>query len=118
VQHGVEKISTRATTSVQTSSRSKFAVESYGGSKFRESRQDNFGTPFRESREFVPLGCRCGRASQSILYGGWWWHPPNPGHGESCGPKCPWLVPTPKGVPERELTTWVVCFDADSGLIN
>jgi hypothetical protein len=67
VRHGVEKISTRATTSVQTSSRSKSAVDSYGGSKFRESRLDNFGTPFRESREFVPLGCRCGGASQSIL---------------------------------------------------
>jgi hypothetical protein len=32
---------------------------------------------------------------------------PSPGRGVSCGPKCPWLVPTPKGVPERELTTWV-----------
>jgi len=80
--------------------------------------RDSIRTPFRESREFVPLGCRCGRASQSILYGGWWWHPPSPSRGESCGPKCPWLVPTPKGVPERELTTWVVCFDADSSLIN
>ncbi len=40
------------------------------------------------------------------------------GHsGESCGPKCPWLVPTPKGVPESDLTTWVVYFDADSSLI-
>jgi hypothetical protein len=35
----------------------------------------------------------------------------------SCDPKCPWLVPTPKGVPECELTTWAVCFDADSSLI-
>jgi hypothetical protein len=86
--------------------------------KFRESRRDNFGTPFRESREFVSLGCRCGEASHSILYGGWWWHPPSPGRGESCGPKCPWLVPTPKGVPQSELTTWVVCLDADSSLIN
>jgi hypothetical protein len=34
----------RATTSVQTSSRSKSAIESYGGSKFRESCRDNFGT--------------------------------------------------------------------------
>jgi len=42
---------------------------------------------------------------------------PSPGRGVSCGPKCPWLVPTPKGVPECELTTWVVCFDADSCLI-
>ncbi len=44
MRHGVGKISTRATTSVQTSSRSKPAVESYGGSKFQESRRDNFGT--------------------------------------------------------------------------
>ncbi len=44
MRHGVGKISTRATASVQTSSRSKSAVESYGGSKFRESRRDNFGT--------------------------------------------------------------------------
>jgi hypothetical protein len=43
---------------------------------------------------------------------------PSPGRGESCDLKCPWLVPTPKGVPERELTNWVVCFDANSSLIN
>jgi hypothetical protein len=92
----------------------RFKVSRVPPGQFR----DNFGTPFRESQEFVPLGCRCGVASQSILYGGWWWHPPSPGHGESCGPKCPWLVPTPKGVPESELTTWVVCFNADSSLIN
>jgi len=73
----------------------------------------DFGTPTWESREFVPFGCECGGALQSILYGGWWWHPPSSGRGESCGPKCPWFVPTPKGVPESELTTWVVCFDAD-----
>ncbi len=40
-----------------------------------------------------------------------------PGRGVSHGPKCPCLVRTPKGVPECELTTWVVCFDADSSLI-
>jgi hypothetical protein len=91
-----------------------FKVPGVPSGQFR----DNFGTPFRESREFVPLGCRCGGASQSILDGGWWWHPPSPGCGVSCGPKCPWLVPTPKGVSECELTTWVVCFDADSCLIN
>jgi hypothetical protein len=58
-----------------------------------------------------------GGASQRILYGGRWWLPPSPGRGVFRGPKCPWLVPTPKGVPECELTTWVVCFDADSSLI-
>jgi hypothetical protein len=42
---------------------------------------------------------------------------PSPGLGESSESNCPWLVPTPKGVPECELTTWVVCFDADSSLI-
>jgi hypothetical protein len=35
----------------------------------------DFGTPTWESREKEPLGCGCGGASQSILYGGWWWHP-------------------------------------------
>ncbi|CAM6017609.1 unnamed protein product [Sphagnum balticum] len=44
VRHGVEKISTRATTLVQTSLRSNCAVGSYGSSKSRESRRDNFGT--------------------------------------------------------------------------
>jgi len=43
--------------------------------------------------------------------------PPSLGRGVSRGPKCPCLVPTPKGVPECELTTWVVCFDADSSSI-
>jgi hypothetical protein len=78
----------------------------------------NFGTPTWESREKEPFGCSLRGVSQSILYGGWWWHPPNPGRGESCRPKCLWLVPTPKSVPECDLTTWVVCFDADSSLIN
>ncbi len=53
VRHG----STRATTLVETLLQSDFVVGSYGRSKFRESRWDNFGTPFRESREFVPFGC-------------------------------------------------------------
>jgi hypothetical protein len=67
VRHGVGNISTRATTLVQTSSRSKSAVGSYRGSKFRESRRDNFGTPFRESREFVPFGCGLHGELQRIL---------------------------------------------------
>jgi len=79
--------------------------------------RDNFGTPTWESREKKPFGCSLRGASQRILYGGRWWLSPSPGRGVSYGPKCPWLVPTPKGVPECELTTWVVCFDADSCLI-
>jgi hypothetical protein len=67
VRHTVEKISTRATTLVHSSSRSNSAVGNYRGSKFRESRRDNFGTPFRESREFVPFGCGLHGELQRIL---------------------------------------------------
>jgi hypothetical protein len=42
---------------VETSSRSDSAVESYDRPKFWKSSWDNFGTPFRESQEFVPFGC-------------------------------------------------------------
>jgi len=80
--------------------------------------RDNFGTPTWESREKEPFGCNLSGASQSILYGGRWWLPPSPGRGVSCGPKCPWLVPTPKGVPEMWTNHFVVCFDANSSLIN
>jgi hypothetical protein len=62
--------------------------------------RDKFGTPFRESQEFVPFGCSLHCKLHSILYGGRWWLPPSPGRGESCVSKCPWFVPTPKGVPE------------------
>jgi len=79
--------------------------------------RDNFGTPTWESRENEPFGCSPRNVAQRILYGGRWWLPPSPGCGVSRGPKCPWLVRTPKGVPECELTMWVVCFDADSSLI-
>jgi hypothetical protein len=78
----------------------------------------SLGTPPGTISGLHPNGTNSHGASQSILYGGWWWHPPSPGRGVSCDPKCPWLVPTLKGVPECELTTWVVCFDADSCLIN
>jgi hypothetical protein len=61
--------------------------------------RDNFGTPPWESREKEPFGCSLGGEVQSILYGGRWWLPVSPGRGESCVSKCPWLVPTPKGVP-------------------
>jgi hypothetical protein len=30
---------------------------------------------------------------------------PSPGRGESCVSKCPWQVPTPKGVPNAKLTS-------------
>jgi len=43
VQYVVEKISTRATTSVQTSSRSEFRARSYDLSKSQESRTGTLG---------------------------------------------------------------------------
>jgi hypothetical protein len=61
---------------------------------------DSFETPIWESREKEPFGCSLGGELQSILYEGRWWLPPSLGRGESCVSKCPWLVPTPKGVPE------------------
>jgi len=62
--------------------------------------RDSFGTPTWESQEKEPFGCSLGGELQSILYGERWWLPPSPGRGESCVSTCPWLVPTPKGVPE------------------
>jgi hypothetical protein len=79
--------------------------------------RDNFGTPTWECREKEPFECSPRGALQRIIYGGRWWLPPSPGRGESCGSKCPWLVPTPKGVPECELTTLWFVLDADSSLI-
>jgi hypothetical protein len=70
--------------------------------------RDSFGTPPWESREKVPFGCSLGGELQRILYGGRWWLPPSSGHGEWNESKCPWLVPTPKGVPECELTNPLV----------
>ncbi len=117
VRHGVGKISTRATTLVHTSSRLDSEVGSYERSKSRDSNRDSFGTPSWESREKKPFGCSPRGALERILYGGRWWLPPSPGRSESCVSKCPWLVPTPKGVPECELTLLWLVLDADSSLI-
>ncbi len=80
--------------------------------------RDNFGTPPWESREKKPFGCSLRGELQSILYGGRWWLPPSLGRGESTVSKCPWLVPTPKGVLECELTFLWLVLDADSSEIN
>jgi hypothetical protein len=76
--------------------------------------RDSFETPPWESREKVPFGCSLHCELQRILYGGRWWLPPSPGRGESCVSKCPWLVPTPKGVPNAKLTSSGWFLDADS----
>jgi len=75
------------------------------------------GTPPWESRENVLFGCSSRGELQRILYGGRWWLPPSPGRGESCVSKCPWFVPTPKGVPECELTLLWLVLDTYSSLI-
>jgi hypothetical protein len=51
------------------------------------SNLDNFKIPPWESREKMPLGCRCDEVRQIILYGGRWWLPPSLGRGESCESK-------------------------------
>ncbi len=79
--------------------------------------QDSFGIPPWESREKEPFGCSLGGELQRILYGGRWWLPSSPGRGESSVYKCLWLVPTPKGVLECELTLLWLVLDADSSEI-
>jgi hypothetical protein len=49
--------------------------------------------------------------------GGRWWLPLSSGCGESSVSKCMWLVSTPKGVPECELTLLWLVLDADSSEI-
>jgi hypothetical protein len=44
--------------------------------------RDNFRTLPWESWDKKPFGCRCRGKTQRILYGGRWWLPPSPGHGE------------------------------------
>jgi hypothetical protein len=71
-------------------------------------KRGNFGTPLRESRDKKPFGCSLHGEAQRILYGGRWWLPPNPGHGESCESKLPVACPSTKGVLESGLTNlWV-----------
>jgi len=83
----------------------------------RTPTRDNFGTPPGESQEKEPFECSLYQELQRILYGGKWWLPPNSGRGESNESKCPWLVPTPKGVLECELTLLWLVLDADSSEI-
>jgi hypothetical protein len=78
----------------------------------RSPTRDSFETPPWESQEKVPFGCSLGKELQRILYGGRWWLPPSPGRGESSESKCPWLVPTSKGVPKCELTLLWLVLDA------
>jgi hypothetical protein len=117
VRHAVGKLLTKATTLVQTSFRSKFGARVMSVQSPGNPNRDSFETPLWESREKKPFGCGCGGKLQKILYGGRWWFPPNPGRAESSESKCPWLIPTPKGVPECELTLLWLVLDANSSEI-
>jgi len=44
--------------------------------------QNSFGTPLWESREKVPFECKWSGETQRILFGGRWWLPPSPSHGD------------------------------------
>ncbi len=72
----------------------------------------------RESQEFVRFGYSLHGKLQRILYGGRWWLPPSSGRVESCVSKCPWLVPTPKGVLNAKLTSRGWFLDADSHKVS
>jgi len=49
----------------------------------RSPSRDSFGILPWESQEKVPFGCGFRGVMQRILYGGGWWLPSSPGHGES-----------------------------------
>ncbi len=122
MRYGVEKISTRATTSVQTLSRSEVGARSYALPKSRESRTGTLG--WISGLQLGSPGNLCHldvapterRRVYYREYGGGIL--PSPGRGESSGSKCPWLVSTSKVVPECELSTWGGLFSADSSLIE
>jgi hypothetical protein len=114
VLHTVGKLSTRATTLLQTTLRSEVCSQSYGASKSRESRRAGF----RDSRAGVPrvpgekIHLDVGPVESHRVYY----------KGEGGGfpqvrvvvslvcPCCPWLVPAPKVL---QLCTnhfmWVMC---------
>jgi hypothetical protein len=72
--------------------------------------RDNFGSPGNLCHlDVAPTGRR--RVYYREYGGGIL---PSPGRGESCVSKCPWLVPTPKGVPNAKLTSRGWFLDADS----
>jgi hypothetical protein len=92
----------------------RFEHEVMDAQSLGSANRDSFKTPLWESWEKVPFGCNLGGELQRILRGGRWWLPPSPGRGESSESKCPWFVPTPKGVPECELTLLWLVLDAGS----
>jgi len=74
--------------------------------------RDNFGTPPWESQEKVPFGCSLRGVTQRILYGGRWWLPSSPGHGESSESKVVCGLSQHQKVVEWVLTSLWLALDA------
>ncbi len=80
------------------------------------------GVPLRQNRDSisgVPGICAIWmpppwRAAENTIRSKVVAYSPSPGRGESCVSKCPWQVPTPKGVPNAKLTSHGWFLDADS----
>jgi hypothetical protein len=71
--------------------------------------RDSFRTPHWESGDKKPFRCRSRGRTQRILYGGRWWLPPSPGHGESSEFVLPMACSNTKVDPECGLTKlWLV----------
>ncbi len=98
MRHTVGKLSTRATTLLQTALRSEVCSQSYGASKSRESRRARF----RDSRAGVPgekSHLDVGPVESHRVYykGEGDGFPPSPGRGESCVSVLPVAGPSTKG---------------------
>ncbi len=91
---------------------------SYGQKKGRESNWQFDSRPLKVgNRPFSDIRFECARWRWKDLNKGYNFGSDlvtSPSRGESCVSKCPWLVPTPKGVPNAKLTSRGLFLDVDS----
>jgi hypothetical protein len=100
VPHTIGKLSTRATTLLQTALQSKVYSQNYGAPKSQEC----LLARFRYSHARVPgkkSHLDVGPVERSRVYykGGRWWLPPSPNRGESCVSVLPLVHLSTKGAP-------------------
>jgi hypothetical protein len=76
--------------------------------------RDNFETPPWESQDKKPFGCGCYGKAHSILYGGRWWLPLSPGHGESSESRVAHGLSKHQGCSKKWTNQLVGWFDAGS----
>ncbi len=112
VQHTIEKLSRRATSSLQTLSQLKVEARSYERPKSRESKSGQFqhstlGVPGQRA---IWVWVRWSNAENTIW--GRWWLPPSPGRGEFNESMLPETCPNTKGVSKDELTFFWLVLDA------